>query len=93
MYGELKMCIEVQLIYALESDSATLGRAYTAINDMSTQVAAALDNPALSPYATEVSVNYLIHSLHLAHVLQIHCASCEHQIRGVFTIGVFTTGW
>ena len=43
------MCVKVQLIYALESDSATLGRAYTAINDMSTQVAAALDNPAPEP--------------------------------------------
>ena len=45
-----------QLIYALESDSAGLGKAYFAIRDMKDLVAGALDNVATHDNAEEIKV-------------------------------------
>ena len=58
LYRQLRICAKVQLIYALESDSASIGKAFYAIRDMGEQVAAALDNAALRPYAAEVQVYF-----------------------------------
>ena len=48
-----------QLIYALESDSASLGRAYYAIKEMAELVAGALDNVATAEYAAQFQVHYV----------------------------------
>ena len=48
-----------QLIYALESDNASLGRAYYAIKEMAELVAGALDNVTMQGYAAEFKVHYI----------------------------------
>ena len=46
----------MQLIYALESDSASLGKAYSAIKDIKELMECALDNAAMDQYADEIKV-------------------------------------
>ena len=49
----------MQLIYALESDSAGLGKAYYAIREMKELVAGALENAGLAAHADEIQVTFL----------------------------------
>lgn len=53
---QLKMCVQMQLIYDLESDSASLGTAYYAIREMKKLVANAVDNVAAKEHADEIKV-------------------------------------
>ena len=48
----------MQLIYALESDSASLGKAYYAIKDMRELVDGAVDNLATREDATLIKVRF-----------------------------------
>ena len=54
--SRLIQCAQPQLIYALESDSASLGKAYYAIKEMKELVAGAVDNVATQEYAEEIKV-------------------------------------
>ena len=48
-----------QLIYAMESDSASLGKAYCAIKEIAELVAGALDTLATQEYVAVFKVHYL----------------------------------
>ena len=47
------------LIYAQELDSASIGKAYYAIQEMAELVAGALDNVTMQGYAAEFKVHYI----------------------------------
>ena len=55
-YQQLKVFVQTQLIYDLESESASLGTAYYAIWEMKELVANAVDNVAAREHAGEIKV-------------------------------------